>query len=139
MADLIVHLDYDLEPLERHGAWIDLPCSKDIWLREGDTEIIPLGVQIKMPDGYEGLIAPRSSTFLRYGIIQANSIGIIENDYCGPNDDWGMVVWATRDVHIPRGTRIAQFRLLKSMDDISIEYVDAMPFPNRGGYGSTGR
>lgn len=124
--------------LERHGAWIDLACAEDVDMKQGDVRIIPFNINVKMPDGYEGIIAPRSSTCLKHGLIQANSIGIIENDYCGNDDIWGFVAYAIRDTFVPAGTRIAQFRIQPMMDGIVVSERDSMPGPSRGGYGSTG-
>lgn len=124
--------------LERHGAWIDLATPKDVFMMRGEVRIIPFNINVKMPEGYEGIIAPRSSTCLKHGIIQANSIGIIENEYCGNNDVWGFVAYAIRNTFIPEGTRIAQFRIQPLMPGICVDEVDDMESPSRGGYGSTG-
>lgn len=124
--------------LESHGAWIDLAVPEDIELHKGDFKIIPFNISMKMPDGYEGYILPRSSTFKKWGILQANSQGVVENSYCGPGDIWGMPVYATRDVTIPDGTRIAQFRIQKMMPEIDFINVNSLKYEDRGGYGSTG-
>ena len=123
---------------ERHGAMFDLAASEDVKLREGEVKVIPLGIRMKLPDGYFGLVVPRSSTCLRHGIMMANSVGIIEPDYCGPNDVWGFVAYATRGTKIPKGTRIAQFMPVPMFGDLDFAVVDSMPYPDRGGYGSTG-
>lgn len=123
---------------ERHGAMFDLAASEDVKLREGEVKVIPLGIRMKLPDGYFGLVVPRSSTCLKYGIMMANSVGIIEPDYCGPNDVWGFVAYATRGTKIPKGTRIAQFMPVPMFGDLDFDVVDSMPDPDRGGYGSTG-
>lgn len=138
MLNITAHLDDGVPHPERHGAWMDLACSEDVDMKQGEVRIIPLGIRMKMPEGYEGILAPRSSTCLKYGIMQANSIGVIENNYCGEDDVWGMVAYAIRDTHIDRGTRIAQFRIQPMMGDVSITYVDHMDDKSRGGYGSTG-
>lgn len=126
------------KPLERHGAAIDLSASETVTMKQGEVKIIPLGVSMKLPEGYFGVVAPRSSTCLKHGIMAANSIGIIENDYCGNNDVWGFVAFATRDTIIEEGTRIAQFFALPEMEEVTFNEVDSMPFTDRGGYGSTG-
>ena len=95
-------IKYHDEKLERlvcnkKGDWIDLRASKTINLKAGESAIIPLGVSIELPEGYEALLCPRSSTFKNWGIIQTNSTGIIDETYCGDNDIWGMPVYATRD------------------------------------------
>ena len=123
---------------ERHGAMFDLAASEDVELQKGETKVIPLGIRVKLPEGYFGLVVPRSSTCLRYGIMMANSVGIIEPDYCGPNDVWGFVAYAVRDTKIPKGMRIAQFMPVRMFGDLDFDVVDEMPYPDRGGYGSTG-
>jgi len=124
--------------IETHGVWFDLAVPKDIELHAGDFKIIPFNISMKMPDGYEGYLAPRSSTFKKWGILQANSIGIIETEYCGEGDIWGMPVYATRDVVIPDGTRIAQFRIQKTMPEIEFIETPHLDYKTRGGFGSTG-
>lgn len=123
---------------ERHGAMFDLAASEDVKLREGEVKVIPLGIRMKLPEGYFGLVVPRSSTFLKYGILMANSVGIIESDYCGDSDVWGFVAYATRETKLPKGTRIAQFMPVRMFGDLDFAVVDSMPYPDRGGYGSTG-
>lgn len=123
---------------ERHGAMFDLAASEDVKLREGDVEVIPLGIRMKLPEGYFGLVVPRSSTCLKYGILMANSVGVIEPDYCGDNDVWGFVAYAVRDTAIAKGTRIAQFMPVRMFGDLDFHMVESMPYTDRGGYGSTG-
>ena len=123
---------------ERHGAMFDLAASEDVKLREGEVKVIPLGIRMKLPDGYFGLVVPRSSTCLKYGIMMANSVGVIEPDYCGPNDVWGFVAYATRKTKIPKGARIAQFMPVPMFGDLDFDVVGSMPYADRGGYGSTG-
>ena len=133
-----IKLDHWWNHPERHGAMFDLAASEDVELREGEVKVIPLGIRMKLPKGYFGLVVPRSSTCLKYGILMANSVGIIENDYCGDSDVWGFVAYATRETKIPKGTRIAQFMPLPMFGDLDFNVVDSMPDPDRGGYGSTG-
>ncbi|WP_298625726.1 hypothetical protein [uncultured Senegalimassilia sp.] len=123
---------------ERHGAMFDLAASEDVKLREGEVKVIPLGIRMKLPDGYFGLVVPRSSTCLKYGILMANSVGVIEPDYCGDSDVWGFVAYATRGTKIPKGTRIAQFMPVRMFGDLDFNVVGSMPYTDRGGYGSTG-
>ena len=78
------------------GDWIDLYCAQDMTLKAGDFALVPLGVSMQLPEGYEARTAPRSSTFKRWGLLQANSVGIIDNSYCGTNDEWKLPVYATR-------------------------------------------
>lgn len=123
---------------ERHGAMFDLAASEDVKLREGEVKVIPLGIRMKLPEGHFGLVVPRSSTCIKYGILMANSVGIIEPDYCGDSDVWGFVAYAIRDTAIERGTRIAQFMPVPMFGDLDFDVVESMPYTNRGGYGSTG-
>lgn len=123
---------------ERHGAMFDLAAWEDVKLREGEVKVIPLGIRMKLPDGYFGLVVPRSSTCLKYGIMMANSLAIIEPDYAGNNDVWGFVAYAVRDTVIERGTRIAQFMPVPMFGDLDFNVVESMPYTDRGGYGSTG-
>ena len=107
-------------------------------MKTGDFRLIPLGVAIQLPAGYEAHIVPRSSTFKNYGIIQTNSIGIIDESYCGDNDQWMMPVYATRETCINLNDRICQFRIVEKMPEINIIQTDILEGENRGGFGSTG-
>lgn len=120
------------------GDWIDLYTGRSVDLYPGDYEKIPLGVAIELPKGYEAIVAPRSSTFERYGILLANGIGIIDEKYCGDNDEWQFPAYATKRITIPAGTRICQFRILKHQPQCSIEAVETLGNADRGGFGSTG-
>jgi dUTP pyrophosphatase len=121
------------------GEWIDLKTAKDVKMIAGERMMINLGVSIKVPISHEAIMAPRSSTFKNYGILQTNGIGVIDETYCGEGDVWMFPAYATRDVEIPAGTRIAQFRIQQTQGEISIEEVVQMNSENRGGLGSTGR
>lgn len=123
---------------EKHGEWYDLCTSEDVYLDEGNMAIIKLGASVKPPRGYYFLVASRSSTPLKYGLIIANGIGIIESTYCGDDDMLGMVVYATKDICIDKGTRIAQMTLVPKAPEIEFKEVETMGEKNRGGYGSTG-
>ena len=120
------------------GDWIDLYTYEDMTLKAGDSAIVPLGVAMKLPAGYEAIILPRSSTFKRWGVIQTNRAGVIDNLFCGEDDYWGMPVYATKSVMVPKGTRLCQFRIQKNQPDILFKEVDSLESPNRGGWGSTG-
>lgn len=127
--------------IERHGAMWDMAASETVTLRKGEVRIIPLGVSMKLPSGFMGVLVPRSSTCLKHGIMMANSVGIIENEYRGDGDVWGFVAYAIRDTVIERGTRIAQFMpspLVPDWNKIIFEEVESMGCADRGGYGSTG-
>ena len=118
---------------------IDLQISKTINLKAGESAIIPLGVSIELPEGYEALLCPRSSTFKNWGIIQTNSTGIIDETYCGDNDIWGMPVYATRDTTIQFNDRIAQFRIIEHQPKLEFVEVENLGNNDRGGFGSTGK
>lgn len=124
--------------IERHGAMWDMAASETVTLRKGEVRIIPLGVSMKLPSGFMGVLVPRSSTCLKHGIMMANSVGIIEPDYCGDSDVWGFVAYAIRDTVIERGTRIAQFMPVPMFGDLDFDVVESMPCTDRDGYGSTG-
>lgn len=120
------------------GDWIDLRAAEDIMLKANEKAIISLGVSMKLPDGYEAHIVPRSSTFMKWGIIQTNHMGIIDNSYSGDNDIWGMPVYAIKNTEIKTNDRICQFRIIKRQPEIKFVEVDSLSSINRGGFGSTG-
>ena len=130
----------DMQKIEKinQGDWIDLRAAKDYHLKKGEFALIDLGVSIKLPEGYEAHLAPRSSTFKRYGIIQTNSIGVIDCSYCGDNDVWMMPVYAVRDADISKGDRICQFRIFENQPQIDFVEVGSLGEESRGGFGSTG-
>lgn len=129
-----------VEPIQKieMGDWIDLRTNETISIKKGDFRLIPLGVGMKLPNGYEAHVAPRSSTFKNWGIIQVNSVGVIDNSYSGNNDQWFMAVYATRDTVIQRNERICQFRIMEKQPNIIFEVVDKLDDVDRGGCGSTG-
>ena len=131
---------YILDPIEiiSVGDWIDLRAAVDIKINAGEYARIPLGVAMELPKGYEALVAPRSSTFGKYGILLANSIGIIDESYKGDDDEWNFLAYAVRDTFILRGDRICQFRIIKHQPKIKFELVKTLGNKNRGGIGSTG-
>lgn len=131
----------DIHPLERieNGDWIDLRVAEDVELKAGEFKIISLGVSMKLPEGYEAHIVPRSSTFKHWGVIQTNHMGIIDNSYSGDNDIWGFPALATRDVLIEKNSRICQFRLQKKMAAVAFTTVDKLDDVDRGGFGSSGK
>jgi len=130
----------DIDPIEKidQGDWIDLRLAEDVTLKEGEYKLLHLGVAMQLPDGYEAICAPRSSTYKNWGIILANSIGVIDQSYCGDDDEWRFPALAMRDTHIPKNTRIAQFRIQKKQPDLIFERVNHLYNPTRGGIGSTG-
>ena len=120
------------------GDWIDLRAAEDTIMSSGEFKIISLGISMKLPEGYEAHVVPRSSTFKKWGIIQANGIGVIDNTYCGDDDIWKFPAIALRDTHIYKGDRICQFRIVKKQPEFSFVEVDHLGDQNRGGFGSTG-
>lgn len=133
-------LDMKLEYyVDGKSDWIDLRSAVDVELATGDFMLIPLGIAMEIPIGYEAHIVPRSSTFKNYGILQTNGIGIIDESYSGDNDQWMMPVFATRPTKICKGDRICQFRLFKHQPELEFTAVDHLDGPDRGGFGSTGK
>ena len=132
----------DMEPLcyvDGKSDWIDLHTAEEVTLKAGEFRLIPLGVAIALPEGYEAHIVPRSSTFKNYGILQTNSMGVVDCSYCGDNDQWRMPVYATRDVTIEKNARICQFRIMKNQPPLTFTRVERLEGPDRGGFGSTGK
>lgn len=123
----------------REGDWIDLYAADSVRIQAGDFKLIPLGVAMKLPIGYEAHVVPRSSTYMKYHVIQANSMGVIDNAYCGDLDEWKFPAYATEDTFIPAGDRICQFRIVRKQPSIKFDVVSTLGGKNRGGFGSTGR
>ena len=119
--------------------WIDLHAAEEVKLKAGEFRLIPLGVAIALPEGYEAHITPRSSTFKNYGILQTNSMGVVDCSYCGDSDQWRMPVYATRDVTIEKNARICQFRIMKNQPPLVFTRVERLEGRDRGGFGSTGK
>lgn len=130
-----------LIPIEKiaKGDWIDLRAAEDVTLRKGESRLIRLGIGMILPEGYEAHTAPRSSTFRNFGILQTNSIGVIDQSYCGEEDEWRLPVLAVRDTVIHKNDRICQFRILEKQPDLEFEVVEHLNEVSRGGFGSTGR
>ena len=118
--------------------WIDLRSAKTVELKAGEFKLIPLGVAMELPSGYEAHIVPRSSTFKNFGIIQTNSMGVIDETYSGPNDQWFFPAYAIRDTVININDRICQFRVTKHQPKIEFIQDSLDDNTNRGGHGSTG-
>lgn len=119
--------------------WIDLRAAEDMKIEAGTFAMIPLGVAMKLPEGYEAHIAPRSSTFKNFGVIQTNSVAVIDNSYCGDNDQWKYPVYAMRDTEIHVNDRICQFRIMEHQPQIVFEETEKLTGKDRGGFGTTGR
>ena len=118
--------------------WIDLAAAEDVTIKAGEFKLIPLGVAMQLPEGYEAIVAPRSSTYKHFGIKQANSIGVIDEKYCGDNDQWRFPAVADRDTEIHTGDRICQFRIVEHQPKLAFEEVKTLGNDDRGGFGSTG-
>lgn len=131
----------DVKPLEMYenGDWIDLRAAEDVEMKAGDFKLISLGVSMKLPDGYEAHIVPRSSTYRHWGIIQANHMGVVDNSYCGNNDIWKFPALAIRDTTIYKNERICQFRIVKKQPEINFVETDWLDDDDRGGFGTSGR
>lgn len=125
--------------IDGKSDWIDLRASEEVTLKAGEFCLIPLGVAMELPEGYEAHVVPRSSTFKNYGIIQTNSCGIIDGTYCGDDDMWRMPVYAVRDTVIHVNDRICQFRIFENQPKITFDEVESLGNKNRGGFGSTGK
>lgn len=125
--------------IDGKSDWIDLRAAKEMELKAGQYAMIPLGVGMKLPEGYEAHIVPRSSTYKNYGLIQTNHMGVVDESYCGDNDQWHMPVYALHDTVIHVNDRICQFRIMEHQPKIVFEEVDALNSPDRGGFGSTGK
>jgi dUTP pyrophosphatase len=121
-----------------YGGCIDLYNYDELCLKTGEKGFINFGLSMKLPEGYDALIFPRSSTFKRYGILMTNSVGYIDNSYNGTDDYWRACVYATRDIIIPKGTRCFQFRIIKQQPEINFVQRESLNPYNRGGFGSSG-
>ncbi len=145
MSEEIIKIKYHNDELEKltyidgKSDWIDLRCAEETELHAGDYAMINLGISMILPEGYEAYTAPRSSAFKNWGILQSNSIGIIDESYCGDNDVWRLPVYATRDTVIHVNDRIAQFRIMKHQPKIVFEECEHLNDSDRGGFGSTGK
>ena len=138
----IRYLSDKIKPLQYIGGksdWIDLRAAEEVDMKKGDFKMIPLGVAMQLPTGYEAHMIPRSSTFKNFGIIQANHMGMIDESYCGDNDQWHFPAIAMRDTVIHVGDRICQFRIDKHQPQLSFEAVETLGNADRGGFGTTGK
>ena len=119
--------------------WIDLRCAKEVQMKAGELCLIPLGVAMQLREGFEAHVVPRSSTFKNFGIIQTNHTGIIDESYCGDNDQWFMPAYALRDTEIHVNDRICQFRIVEHQPQLAFEETEELGNRDRGGLGSTGK
>ena len=125
--------------IDGKSDWIDLRAAEDVDLKQGEFKLIPLGVAMQLPKGYEAHIVPRSSTFKNFGIIQTNHQGVVDCSYCGDNDQWFMPALAVRDTHISFNDRICQFRIMENQPKIAFDEVVSLSSTDRGGFGSSRR
>lgn len=119
--------------------WIDLRAAKKVEMKAGEFCLIPLGVAMELPSGYEAHVVPRSSTFKNFGIIQTNHMGVIDESYCGDNDQWFFPAYALRDTVIEVNDRICQFRIMKHQPELCFRETEKLEGMDRGGHGSTGK
>lgn len=134
-SDEIEKLTY----IDGKSDWIDLRAAEHVVLKQGEFKLIKLGVSMQLPQGYEAVIVPRSSTYKNFGIIQTNHMGVVDETYCGDNDVWMMPALAMRDTEINVNDRICQFRIQKHQPVICFEEVEVLGNEDRGGIGSTGK
>ena len=144
MRSEIIEVVYHHPSLEKlcfidgKSDWIDLRSAENVRLKAGEFRLISFGVSMRLPDGYEAHVVPRSSTFKNWGILQTNSMGVIDNSYSGTNDIWKMPVYATRDAEIFLNDRIAQFRIVAKQPSVIFDEKSELSADDRGGFGSTG-
>ena len=119
--------------------WVDLRSAEDVTLKKGEFKLIPLGIAMALPKGYEAHVVPRSSTYKNFGVIQTNHMGVIDETYCGDNDQWFMPVIAMRDTEIHVNDRICQFRIMEHQPELIFEETEVLGHADRGGHGSTGK
>lgn len=155
MELLVKYHDKKMPELDRIeiGDWVDVRAvkvsingvhkpfreGKPVIYAAGDIVKVDLGVSVQLPEGYEAYLAPRSSTFNNYGLIQTNSVGIVDETYCGDNDIWGQQFYALRPGKISKYDRVGQFRIMPKMGEIEFKKVDKLGNADRGGYGTTGK
>ncbi|KAF5068125.1 putative deoxyuridine 5'-triphosphate nucleotidohydrolase YncF [anaerobic digester metagenome] len=128
-----------LRYIDGKSDWIDLRASERVELKQGEFRLIPLGIAMELPKGFEAHIVPRSSTFKNFGVIQTNHCGIVDESYCGNNDQWFFPAFAMRDTVIELNDRICQFRIFEHQPKIAFEETGNLGNENRGGIGSTGK
>ena len=141
----VIRIKYFSEEIEKlsfiagKSDWVDLRAAKEVALKKGEFALIPLGVGMELPNVYEAHVIPRSSTYKNFGILQANSYGLVDESYCGDHDEWFFPALAVRDTVIHVNDRICQFRIMKHQPEIVFEETDTLSAEDRGGFGSTGR
>lgn len=140
MEEIKIKYLADIPKLEKfsNGDWIDLRAAKNVYFQAHEFKMIPLGVAMELPEGYEAVVIPRSSTFKNYGLLMANSMGLIDESYKGDNDQWHFPAYATDDVLIKKGVRICQFRIIKHQPPVTFTEMESLGNEDRNGLGSTG-
>jgi len=139
-----IRIKYHTDAIERlayiggKSDWIDLRAAQEVHMKAGDFTLIDLGVSVELPQGYEMIIAARSSTFKTYGLIQTNAIGVVDESYCSDEDHLRWPCYATRDTVVHVNDRICQFRIIEHQPKIIFEEVETLGNKARGGFGSTG-
>lgn len=141
---MVIFVKYHQEHLEKINAiqvgdWIDLRAAETVCMRKGEYRLISLGVSMKLPENFEAHVVPRSSTYKTWGLLQTNSMGVIDSSYSGTNDIWMFPAYATRDTEIKLNDRICQFRIIEKMPEIRFIERDSLDEQDRGGFGSTGK
>lgn len=126
-----------LEMIEQ-GDWCDLRSAETVEIKAFSSVRVSLGVSMELPKGYEANIAPRSSTFRKWGILLTNSLGVIDESYKGNGDIWQAEFYAVRDTIINFDDRLLQFRIVEKQPKLEFEEVESLSDTNRGGFGSTG-
>ena len=157
-----------LPKIIKKGDWIDLMAAKEVILQApqagtlkghdvkhrdvvSEVTYIPLGVAMKLPDGFEAIVASRPSAAKKMGVMLANGIGIIDNSFCGDGDQWVYPAVSLRKTSIAQNTRLCQFRIQPSQkatiwqkimwlftSGIELMEVESLGSEDRGGIGSTG-
>ena len=135
ISDQVERLRY----IDNISDWIDLRAAETVEMKAGEFKLIPLGIAMELPKGFEAHVVPRSSTFKNFGILQTNSMGIIDESYCGDKDQWFFPALAMRDTVIQANDRICQFRIVAHQPRIEFVEVDTLGNKDRGGHGSTGK
>lgn len=137
----IKYFDGEIDKIAKteKGDWIDLRAAETVEMKAGEFKLIKLGVGMKLPEGYEAHIVPRSSTYKNFGIIQTNHQAVIDESYCGDSDQWLYPAYALRDTIINKNDRICQFRIMRKMPTINIKEVEHLGNIDRGGIGSSGK
>lgn len=165
---MLLRGNIDFPKIIDKGDWIDLYAAKNVKVKsifnkktsDKDKEksiritdsikYIPLGVAMELPDGFEAIVAPRSSTPKKFGIICPNSFGVIDNSYKSQKDEWMFPAIGLKNTTICEGDRICQFRIQLSQKSnfwhklkwflssgIELKQVSKLDNLERGGLGST--